>query len=1331
MKNRLARPGRRFAILLSILSVAIIIAGYRYRSIQKDNLNGAVEQGLRGIVTAKAQAVQQWRSQRIADGLSAMQQSWSYAESWTRLRSGSGSFSPATRAWLDSFIPAGYQRVAVLTTAAETVYPERRPASTVTPDARDAIATAVRTGRPALSELHRSPGGRDLHADLIVPVFAQSKDVAGVVLLYNEVEETLAVLVRPSTLITHSLETALVRKDSDSTLYLGFRAEGEAKLISIPRNAGGADTTLAGGEGEYEGVDYRGVDVLAATAPIADSKWSLLAKVDADDVHRQVTVRERATLLIIVLLAAVTALGAGFAWRTGTTSLYRELYEAEVRGKALTGHYGYLSRYSNDLIFLTDQNGIIIEANERCESALAMTRKGLMGRRFQTLVGESGRDSFEEGWANAARQDGAIFESELLRHGRGPLPVEISARSLSVEGRQFVQAIARDITERKRGQEDWRGILRTTTDAFCSVDAAGRLVEVNDKYVELAGVPREQLIGLSMVHPSPALELPEFQQQLDILRKSGAHRWETRYRRPDGRTFDLDVSAQYLRASGRGFAFVRDIIAIKQALRDLEQSQRIVSRIVRIMPDLLYIFDVSQRRHSFVNRALEEFFGWGSPPMAARRSRLIHPNDLELVYTNYKVLAQASESAVSDIEFRALRADGAWRRLRAREVVFSRTEDGEIREVLGIAEDITEQVEAAEQIRRANALLSATFNASPLAKIVNDLDGRVLHWNAAAEQMFGWREQEILGLPVPLIDEAELRTHIAEVASGQTFRGADVTRRRKDGSMVDVSIWTAPIRGSSGEITAILAVLMDITEQKRARAELEKSQASLIRAHRMASLGSWTADLATGAAEWADETYAMFGYGRGEVTPGWDAYLAVVHPEDRARVEPWQYPPLDGPQPFRWDHRILRPDGSIRQVRQSAVIIRDAAGNPVQLAGTIQDVTEYKVLEEQLRQAQKLETVGRLAGGIAHDFNNLLTVINGYGDLLRQQSAGDSLMHKGLSEILGAGERAAELTRNLLTFSRKQVVEIKPVDLNATISDMQSMLSRLIGDDVTLEIDLCDTAVPVMGDPVQLQQVLLNLAVNARDAMPKGVTLRITTVLLCARDESSQEASAAPNRVFLSVSDTGTGMREEVRSHLFEPFFTTKAPGKGTGLGLSTVYGIVRQGGGTIAVDTADGCGTTFRIYFPFAPSPPEDVQVSQAQIVYPGGATVLIAEDQDDVRPLLVTMLTELGCRPIATRDGESALREFANSGERIDVLISDVLMPGMGGFDLAQTLRATRPGLPVLFISGYAPDSNSDEAAWPEWGSCFLPKPFTREMLAQKLGEVLRQASTGALAS
>jgi PAS domain S-box-containing protein len=1324
MKYSLVRSGRRSAVVLSILALAIAVAGYHYHSIQRAALNRAVEEGLFAMASAKGKAVEQWRHERLADGLAAMQQSRQYAPSWEGLKLANADFSRAARAWLDSFVAGGYQRVVVATTEGDEVYPDRAAADEFSTDVRDAIRAAVSSGQPAVSELHKSPGGQGLHADLVVPVFGRTKAPAGVLILYNEVEEHLAMLARPSQLTFRSVETALVRNDGPDMLYVAFHTEGLPTLLSIPSNRSRFDSALADKQGESEGTDYRGRRVLAATVPIRDTKWWLWAKVDAEEVGSQVSFREKATLVIIFLLTAVTGLAGAFAWRAGTSSLYRELYEAEVRGRALSGHYGYLSRYSNDLIFLTDENGVIVEANERCESALAVTRSHLIGRQLRSLVSATGLASFNEGWALALRQDGAIFEADFVRQGRNVLPVEISARALQVDGREFVQAIARDIAERKRGQEDFRGILKTTTDAFCALDAHGRVLEVNDNYVQIAGIPREQLIGFSVVSRDPARGLLDLETHLANLRQKGADRWQTWYKRPDGRVYYLDISAQFLRASRRGFAFVRDITSTRQALRELEQSQRMVNRIVQTTPDLLYIYEPGKRRYTFVNRAFEDFFGWTgcgpafSPTLPAG---LIHPDDLETVANSHKALAHAPESASSDIEFRVHRTDGQWRRLRTREVVFSRTEEGEILEVLGIAEDITEQVEAAEQIRHANALLSATFNASPLAMLIHDVDGRVLRWNAAAEEMFGWSESEVLGETVPFTEVARLRTHIAQITSGGSFRGIDVTRKRKDGSPIDVSIWTAPIRGAAGEVAAIIAVVMDITEQKEARAELEKSQASLMRAHRMASLGSWSADLVAGEVEWSDETYRMFGYERGEITPGWKAYIATVHPEDRTRVEQLRAAAMQRAQPYRYDYRIVRRDGTIRHVRESAAVVNNASGKPIQISGTIQDVTEYKVLEEQLWQAQKLETVGRLAGGIAHDFNNLLTVINGYGELLLQQSAADPLMHQGLSEILSAGERAAELIKNLLTFSRKQMVEIRPVDLNASISGMESMLSRLIGDDIALELSLAADPLSVMSDPVQLQQILLNLAVNARDAMPRGGTLRIATMHVERPEDSPEPMSQASSYVLLTVSDTGTGMTADIRSHLFEPFFTTKEPGKGTGLGLSTVYGIVKQSGGAIAVDTAAGCGTTFRFYFPQAQLQPADSLVPLAAVLHPGGSTILVAEDQDDVRRLLGTMLRELGYRALATADGESALREFQDGIERIDALITDVVMPGMSGFDLARLLRVTRPDLPVLFISGYAPAVSPDDRGPADLRSCLLPKPFTREALAQKLGEVL----------
>jgi two-component system cell cycle sensor histidine kinase/response regulator CckA len=1326
MDKRAVRSGLSSALIFTVLAAAIGAAGYRYYSVQKSVLLAAMEDGVSAIASGKVSAVLQWHHERLADALVIAAQARQYRDSWSNLAAGRFRPSPALRSWLESFGSPRYHDVSVMNGAGDEIFPRAERAGGASPAVRDALRTAMSSGLPVLSRLHEIPGRHDPHADLVIPVYGRSAHAAGALVLYMEAERSLASLLKPWPLTFQSIESAIVQDGHPDKLYFGATAEGKARLISIP--ASEPDPPLRS-QGPYQFTDYRGRDVIAVTMPIPETDWLLMTKVDAVEIRRHVAFRENVTTIIIVLLVIIAGLAAAFNWRNRASLLYRDLFEAELRGRALTGHYGYLSRYSNDLILLADDKGLIIETNERCESALGMRRSDLVGCEVRSLVSDSWLESFDQGRMRAQEQDGAIFESELKRtHGRA-LPVEISARAIWVDGREFSQAIVRDITERKQAEEDWRAILKTTTDGFCVLDAGACLLDVNEPYREIAGGPRSELIGFRVTDTNPAQGLTDLPEHVARIREKGADRWETWFKRPDGRLYDLEISAQFLPGNRRVFAFVRDITANKQALRELEQSQRMVSRIVQHTPNLLYIFEVRQHRYNFVNPAFEDFFGWSRPDLDRTGSkvpaRLIDPGDLARMSASQKALSDMPEGAVSVIEFRALRADGEWRRMRSREVVFSRSDDGKVSEVLGIAEDITEQVRATEELRHANELLAATFNASPLAMLVNNLDGTVLRWNAAAEETFGWKEAEVLGRLVPFIPPGridEFRNNVAQVADGTQIRGADVVRQRRDGSPVDLSLWTAPIRGISGDVAAIVAVIMDVSEQKRARAELEKSQASLMRAHRMASLGSWTADLVTGAAEWSDEAYRILGCQKDTVKPGWDAYISLVHPEDRARVEQIRIAALAALQPYRCDHRIVRSDGKIRHIRQSAEVTSSDAGSPLQISGTIQDITEYKILEEQLWQSQKLETVGRLAGGIAHDFNNLLTVINGYSEVLLRKTGGDPFLQKGLSEIFGAGERAAELTKNLLAFSRKQVFQTKAVDLNATVQNMQSMLKRLIGEDVELETELAPALVIVMADPIQLQQIILNIAVNARDAMPRGGTLRIETENVYRAEELPEPPSKFSPHVLLKITDTGTGMTPEVRSHLFEPFFTTKEPGKGTGLGLSTVYGIVKQSGGMIAVDSSAGLGTTFRIYFPAAHAVPAETKTPQFESIPPAPATVLVSEDQDDVRRLMASMLRELGYQAIEASGGEAAAAIVERSKGAIDLVITDIMMPGMTGFDLARILHRTRPGLPVIFVSGFANPLKPEEDAPAEWGDRFIAKPFTRDALARKIEEVLR---------
>ena len=510
-------------------------------------------------------------------------------------------------------------------------------------------------------------------------------------------------------------------------------------------------------------------------------------------------------------------------------------------------------------------------------------------------------------------------------------------------------------------------------------------------------------------------------------------------------------------------------------------------------------------------------------------------------------------------------------------------------------------------------------------------------------------------------------------------------------------------------------------DRRRAEESLRKSQASLDRAQRVASLGNWEMDCETGNVEWSAELYTIFGLSPENEPPAHDRFLEIVHPDDCKKVEDALRELLRTGVPYSIDFRIVRPDGGKRYVRERAELETDSNGT-LRLIGTLQDVTEYKRLEERFQTAQKLESVGRLAGGVAHDFNNLLTVINGYASLLLRDANQDSITRVGLEEIRKAGDKAAMLTQQLLAFSRKQVVQPEVLDLNAVVGDMHRMLRRLIGEHIELTTVLEPGKVQVKADPGQVNQIVMNLVVNARDAMPDGGRLIIETAHVdVPKTYIERDRTVAPGPyVMLAVSDTGAGMDEETRSHIFEPFFTTKEPGRGTGLGMSTVYGVVEQCGGWIWVYSELDRGTTIKVYLPRLNGDTAVRPAPERSVMAAGLETVLVVEDQDEVRRLTVAVLEDCGYRVLSAASGQMALEVSEQHKQPIHLLITDAVMPGMSGRQLADRLRHTRPFTKVLFMSGYT-DNVAAYRYEVDAGHAFLQKPFDPDTLAAKVRETL----------
>ncbi len=453
-----------------------------------------------------------------------------------------------------------------------------------------------------------------------------------------------------------------------------------------------------------------------------------------------------------------------------------------------------------------------------------------------------------------------------------------------------------------------------------------------------------------------------------------------------------------------------------------------------------------------------------------------------------------------------------------------------------------------------------------------------------------------------------------------------------------------------------------------------------------------------------------------------DWWQENVVPADRDRVSEETHKGLFTQGHVAHEYRFRHRDGNYRWTRSEIRIVCDTAGRPVEAVGSWSDVTERKNLEDLLRQAQKMEAIGRLAGGVAHDFNNLLTVITGYGEVVLNSLPGDAPARGLVEEILAAGARAAGLTRQLLAFSRKAIIEPKVLDLKAVVVDLDKLLRRIIGEDVQMKIIADPLAGTVKMDLGQIEQVLMNLVVNARDAMPRGGKL-IIEVRNADLDATYTQLrpDARPGRyVLLAVSDTGCGMDAATMTRIFEPFFTTKGD-KGTGLGLATVHGIVKQAGGHVSVYSEVGVGTTFKIYLPrleqrLTPSKSHHGQMTMTR----GQETVLLVEDEDSVRALTRHVLISCGYTVLAARDGAEAMHIAAVHTGEIDLLVTDVVMPGLGGREVAERLREKRAGIKVLYCSGYTDDAVVQHGIL-EAQVAFLQKPFTPVSLAAKVREVL----------
>ncbi len=628
---------------------------------------------------------------------------------------------------------------------------------------------------------------------------------------------------------------------------------------------------------------------------------------------------------------------------------------------------------------------------------------------------------------------------------------------------------------------------------------------------------------------------------------------------------------------------------------------------------------------------------------------------------------------------------------------------------------------SAQGLRR----LAAVVQSSRDAIISKSLEGNITSWNPSAERIFGYTAEEMVGQPIfrliPASLHGEEREILKRIANGEVIEWFEAERIRKDGRRVTVAVTISPVHDSTGAVIGSGSIKRDVTEQREVQRALRESEARLQAILQQLPSGVIIAEAPSGRLVQASRQVELIWRRPTVFSSDVEGYSADegFHPDGR-RYAPAEWPlaraMATGEPVLGEEIRILRGDGTTGWISANAAPLRDASGDVIGGVVAFSDITAQHEADERLRQSAKMEAIGRLAGGLAHDFNNQLTALSGFAEFVARDAGLGAQARQDLLQVQQAAERMAGLTRQLLAFSRQQVLTPETIDLNAALADAHPMLQRLIGSQIEMRIETPANPIWVRADRSQLLQVLMNLAINARDAMPDGGMLHLRSGVRHLRQElRSVQAAPLPAGTYaeIMVEDSGAGISPEVLPNIFDPFFTTKEAGRGTGLGLATVHGIVTQSRGTVWAVSTPGQGATFHVLLPVATPPdPAAPQAAGTTGSSTSGGRVLLVEDEDMVRQLVARTLLDAGFEVLQARHGREALERLQRAHGAVDVVVSDIVMPVMGGRELATQLQRQYPAIPTVWMSGYPRESLAAGESFAV-GTPFLQKPVPPQLL------------------
>ena len=1001
---------------------------------------------------------------------------------------------------------------------------------------------------------------------------------------------------------------------------------------------------------------------------------------------------------------------------------------AEEAVRASEERYRLVFATQKDATVLVDSETFqFVDVNQAAERLWGYPREELLAMNALDVSSEPDKSTLSIQSAG----DGQGHDVPLRWHRKKNgtvFPVAISASSIPWNGRRLVCAIAMDISERFRteealrdSEERFRNVFEQGPLGIAILDLEYKWISVNPKLCEMLGYTQDDLMNLSfvdIVHPDD-IE-PDLEQPKKLL--SGEipiDKMEKRCIRKTGEILWTRLAGSIVRDEGGTATYflvmIEDITDRKKVEDALVKSEERYRTLSDNAP--MGIFQAtSEGRVRYWNSCMAKMVGVASPEEGVKHFTRLS----EQIYADprrrdefIKILRE--KGRVTDFEYEAIRMDGSHRWLTMNARVSERYADGSYF-IEGFTYDITEQKLAQEALRDSEEKYRATFNNAAAGMDLINIEGRFLRVNAVLANFLGYTEEELCNLTILDVTHPEdvaesARMHDALVRGETESYKLEKRYVRKDGSIVWVDMFVTAIRDSGGKHIAAVGIVLDTTKKR----QLDEIRVRLATAVEQAAEAIVVTDT-EGTIRYVNPAFERItGYTADEAI-GNNPRLLKSGEHDRKYYENlWET--ISGGQVWTGGFTNKRKDGSLYQEDSTISPVRDSRGKIINFVAVKRDITAHLELSRQLLQAQKMEAIGTLAGGIAHDFNNLLQVTLGYSELLLADKREDDPERADLLRIFQAAKSGAELVQRLLMFSRKAESKPIPLNLNRQIVQVEKLLRRTIPRMIDIKMDLSDEIGKINADPTQMEQVLMNLAVNARDAMPDKGTLSVrTNNITLDEDYCSTHSEAKPGEyVLLSVSDTGHGMEKETIDHIFEPFYTTKELGRGTGLGLAIVYGIVKQHSGYITCESGVGHGTTFEVYFPVLESQAQPDTEKMGAMPASGTETILLVDDEVFVRDLGARILSKAGYKVLTAANGRDALDLFDKEKTQISLVILDLIMPEMGGKECLEELRSVDPRLKVLIASGYsAGPTEKDTIKMGARG--FVSKPFRmKELLGQ----------------